>query len=347
MKRFKSIVIAALVVLIGAASAIPATPATAQSSASLSIVPKKTYTVEPGKSIRDTFTIRNIDAERNLDLNLRVVDFTYTDDGGTPKLMLAEDAPQTTWSMKPFLSIPETVSIPPNSSKTLDLSVSIPASQGAGSYYSAILYSSGAPDGGNVGLSASGVTLVFTNIPGEVNEDLKLEKFGAYVGKPPKYANFTLDMPQSLAYTLKNSGNVTASPVGTITLKHIFGKEQVIRDVNPNSSLALVGQTRTFTTCIKLAEEKTEGTTRSVACTDPGLWPGLYTAKLDLFYGQNGNQTQEISGTTWFWYLPGWFIILFVVVLGAIALGIWRLVYKFKNRRYGSRPNKKSFGRRR
>lgn len=154
MKRFKSIVVAGLAVFIFAASVLPATQASAQSSAALSIVPNKNYVVEAGKTINDTLTIRNLDNEKPLQLSLRVVDFTFNDDGGTPKLMLAEDAPQTAWSLKPFLKVPQSVVIPPKSSKTVNLSVSIPGNRTAGSFYSAIVYSSGAPEGGNVGLSA-------------------------------------------------------------------------------------------------------------------------------------------------------------------------------------------------
>ena len=93
---------AACAVLIGVASVVPALPAAAQGSASLSIVPKKNYTIEPGKSVSDKLTIRNLDSQAPLILSLRLVDFSFNDDTGTPKLMLAEDAPQTTWSLKPF-----------------------------------------------------------------------------------------------------------------------------------------------------------------------------------------------------------------------------------------------------
>ncbi|RYE15685.1 MAG: hypothetical protein EOP51_26650, partial [Sphingobacteriales bacterium] len=180
MKRLISIFIAAFAVLTVTASVVPAQTASAQSSAALSIVPKKTYQIESGKSVKDKLTIRNIDTKIPLELNLRVIDFTFTDDGGTPKLMLAEDAPQTKWSLKPYLTVPKTVKIAAGGSKTLDIGVNIPAKRGAGSLYSAIVYSTGASDGGNVGLSASGVTLVFANIPGQVNQDLRIEKFGAY-----------------------------------------------------------------------------------------------------------------------------------------------------------------------
>lgn len=343
MKRFKGIVAVGFAILMTAAYMLPALPASAVSSAALSITPKKNYTIQPGKSVKDTLIIRNLDNEIPLNLTLRVVDFTFTDDGGTPKLMLAEDAPQTTWSLKPFLTVPQTVTIEPNSTKTLDINVAIPQSHGAGSYYSAIVYSAGSSEGGNVGLSASGVTLVFTSIPGKVKEDLTLEKFGAYggsKGQKPGYKFITTDMPQMMAYTLKNDGNVTESPVGSITLKSMFGKEYVIDDVNPNKSLALIGQSRTFTSCIKLkeAEVKLNGqSTKSTTCTDPGLWPGLYTASLDVFYGQNGNNTQEIVGTAYFVYLPVWFIVLVIIVLLVIAYYVWRIVRRIKYGRPGPR----------
>ena len=343
MKSFKSIALTAFAVVIAAAYALPALPASAISSAALSIVPKKNYTIEPGKSVKDKLVVRNLDAKEPLVLNLRVVDFTFTDDGGTPKLMLAENAPQTTWSLKPFMSVPQNVTIPPKSSKTLDMSVSIPAGHGAGSYYSAIVYSSGASDAGNVGLSASGVTLVFTSIPGKVKEDLNLEKLGAYNlaknGKKAGYVFFATEKPESIAYTLKNDGNVTESPVGSITIKGLFGKEQTINDINPNKSLALIGQTRTFTSCIKLKSENVKfnnSETRSTECTTPSLLPGPYTVTLDAFYGQNGNRTQEIIKTATFWYTPWWFILIVTILLLILAFIIWRVVRIVRQKMYGN-----------
>lgn len=346
MKRFKSIIVAALAVVVGAAYVVPALPAAADSAA-LSITPRKNYTIEPGKSVKDTLTIRNLDSEEELQLSLRVVDFTFTDEGGTPKLMLAEDAPQTAWSLKSYMKVPESVTIPPKSSKTLDMSVAVPSNQGGGSLYSAIVYSSGAPDGGNVGLSASGVTLVFTSIPGDVNEDLKLERFGAYnvarQGRAASYSFINTQQPENMAFTIKNNGNVTAAPVGSITIKHMFGKEQVINDVNPNSSLALIGQTRTFTACIKLKTQDVDfngSRTSAKECVAPGLWPGYYSAKLDLFYGTNGNNTKELAGTASFWYLPIWFIVVFLIVLAIATFYIRKLVLAVRQKMYGSQPKR-------
>lgn len=337
MKRLKSIALAALAVLMTTVYVLPASEAAAQGSASLSIVPKKNYTVEPGKTVNDKLTIRNLDNEQTLNLTLRVVDFTYNDDSGAPKLMLAEDAPQTAWSLKPYLTVPKTVTIEPRSSQTLDMSVNVPANQGAGSLYSAIVYSTGSADGGNVGLSASGVTLVFASIPGKVNEKLTLEKLGAYstgnTSDKVGYKWFATEEPKQIAYTLKNEGNVTEAPAGTILVKHMFGKEYTIDKINPNSSLALIGQTRTFTSCLKQKAEDVDfngSRSEATSCTQAGLWPGYYSVSASMFYGQNGNNTQELNGTGGFWYMPMWFIIILVIVLLAIALAVWMLIRKIR-----------------
>src|SRR5690606_19621761 len=139
MNRLKSSMLAvlAVVTMIGF-TVVNAAPVDAQGSAALSISPRKNYTIEPGNSIDDTLLIRNIDRERPLNLSMRVVDFTFTDDGGTPKLDLSENAPQTTWSLKSFMNAPENITIEPGQSESVAMSISIPENQGAGSYYSAI-----------------------------------------------------------------------------------------------------------------------------------------------------------------------------------------------------------------
>lgn len=331
MKRFKSILSAALAVLLVAVY-IPAPLASAQSSA-LGIPPKKNYVIEPGNSVSDTLVVRNLDPNKDLQLYLRVIDFTYTDDSGTPKLMLDQNAQPTTWSLRNYLKVPDSVTVKPGQSETLKMSVAIPKGLGSGSYYSAIIYSTTAPSGGNVGLAASGVTLAFVTVPGAVSENLVLQKFGAYDASAKKYAYFNVNEPTVIAYTLENQGNVTEAPAGTITLQDMFGHKYPISNINPNKSLGLIGQTRTFQACIKLASqdvnfngEKSE----TGACVSPGLWPGLYTASADLFYGQNGNLTKEITKTSYFWYLPLWFLVIVIILALVLAFYIWRSVVWFR-----------------
>lgn len=344
MKYVKNLLLSVAIVALAISTMLPASGAVAEgaSSASLSIAPKKTYQIDSGDSVKDTLVIRNLDRASSLSLTLRVIDFTYTDDTGTPKLFTDPNAPQTAWSLKPYMTVPTSVTIAPGSAKVLNMKVAIPSDLGPGSYYSAIIYSTGAPSDGLLGLSASGVTLVFVNVPGQVHEKLTVKKFGAYSDNNG-FEYFAVNEPQYMAYLLQNDGNVTESPNGSIDIKGIFGQHITINEINQNGALALRGQERKFVSCIK---EKVDDTIRTGAkdqnkvCTSPGLWPGIYTATLDMFYGQNGNITQEIQKTIHFWYMPWWFIILLVVVIVVAYIYIRKLVLKIRGRLYGPRTRK-------
>jgi hypothetical protein len=171
MKRIASIISAALVVLFSVANFVPASAAdTSSGSSGLSINPRKNYVINPGQTINDKLVISNLDPNSDLSLSLKMIDFTYSGQSGTPKLFLADDAPQTAWSLKPYTTLPKTVDIAHGDSKTINYSITIPSNLGAGSYYSAIIYQSQNTTGGNVGLNASGVTLVFVSVPGTVKE---------------------------------------------------------------------------------------------------------------------------------------------------------------------------------
>lgn len=340
MKRLLSYVSTALAILFVTISALPASAATSTvgGSSGLSITPRKNYIIQPGKTVTDKLIIGNLDSATDLNLTLRMIDFTYTDQSGTPKLMLAANAPQTPWSLKPFTTLPQSVTVPAGQTKTVNYTISIPANQGAGSYYSAIMYQAGGTNGGNVALNASGVTLAFVSVPGTVTENMQLKKFGAYnsddSGNSGSFVFIDMnEQPKMIAYTVKNNGNVFESPAGNIIVKDMFGHQVANMTTNPNSSLALLGQTRLFTTCIKTVQDKIKaegGTTKNTSCTNPGLKPGRYTAKLDVLYGQNGNQSHEITATATFWYLPVWFIVTVIVILAALGFGIWKLQAKIR-----------------
>lgn len=365
MKRIRSIAVAALAILVAAVYVLPVAQAVAESdtgASALSISPKKQYEIEAGKSVEDKLTIRNPDESAALHLTLRVVDFTFDEkqESGVAKFFMDPAAEPTPWSLRSHITLPKSVTIGPGETKTIDMKVSIPANQGAGSLYSAIIYSSssgvtddsGATTGasGNVGLSASGATLVFTNVPGKVHEDLQLEKLGPYDKSARKYMPyFTTAMPQSIGYSLKNSGNWAEAPVGSITVSGWFGRKVEITNINPTKALVLIGQTRTFSSCIKYDEKEVanqRSNTPPTTCVDPGLWPGYYTVTADLYYGANGNETQEIIKSAGFWYLPWWFIALCIVVFG-VAFYYGRKAYiKVRTALYGPQRTKRKSSRR-
>lgn len=368
MKNIKSVAVVALAVLVATVYILPVVPAAAETkvadASALSISPKKQYEIEAGKSVDDKLTIRNPDESAALHLTLRTVDFTYDEkqESGVAKFLLDPNAEQTPWSLRSYIDLPETVTIEPGQTKTVDMKVTIPKNQGAGSLYSAIIYSSssgatnsnGTTSGtsGNVALSASGATLVFVNVPGKVHEDLQLEKLGPYDKFARKYMPyFTTTMPQSIGYSLKNSGNWAEAPVGSITVSGWFGRKYVIDEdkINPTKSLVLIGQTRAFSSCIKydpteVANQRSN--TPPTTCVDPGLWPGYYRVTANLFYGANGNVTQEIVKSAGFWYLPWWFIALCLVLAGVLFYYGRKAYIKVRTALYGPQRGKKKSTRR-
>lgn len=340
MKRFVSFLSAALLTITLLVQMVPVS-ADSGTSSGLSITPRKNYVINPGDSVTDKLTIGNLSTSVPLDLTLRMVDFTFMDQSGTPKLFIADNAPTQTWSLRPYTSLPQAANIKAGGRTSINYTIKIPKNLGAGSYYSAILYSSGGGSGKNVNLNASGVTLVFVSVPGIVDEKLTLKKLGAYhspdggVTGSYQTVNFSNTPPERIGYTLLNDGNVAESPSGTITLKNFFTrKTTMITAINLNQSLALRGQTRLFTACIKAVQKSINFNTESVAtttCTNSGLMPGFYTVSLDAFYGQNGNKTQEVIGTSHFLYLPWWVILITIAIILIIVYFVRKFIRKIKN----------------
>jgi hypothetical protein len=338
----------ALSVLVAAITLLTITGAQAQKSSNgLGVSPRKDYTVQPGKTINDTLYISNLSLRQDLQVSIRLLDFGAQDESGAPALQLDDNAPQTPWSLKPFVKVAENVKIEAGKSANVPISVTIPASQGAGSYYSAIEYTAQNPETQEkVNISASTVSLVFVNVPGTTKEQLNLKQFGAYTsddkGLNGKFVNVSFGAaPKELTYRLENNGNVAERPSGSIVVRNMFGRTvKEIEDANPKKQLVLLGQTRRIQVCMQSSVLEVKAPnggqdTEQTVCEDPGLWPGRYTAQMALYYGLNGNATQEVSATTSFWYLPWWSLVglgIFVLVIAGL---VWLVRRAFSNgRRY-------------
>jgi hypothetical protein len=320
---------------------IPVT-ASAQSNG-LGITPRKDYTINPGQKLSDTLYLANLSTSQALTVSVKVINFQAANNSGTPKLLIAPNAPQTPWSLKPFITIPSTVTVNAGEYINIPFTITIPANQGAGSYYSAIEYAAKSIAGqGNVGVSASSASLIFVTVPGRTTELMKLIQYGAFIpsadDQTGQFTNwFFISQPKELAYLLDNEGNVAEQPSGTILVKNFRNKlVREITNANPNQSLALIDQTRRFEACIVAGQQPVQSPNGQIAnvlvCKNPKLAPGRYTAELAVYYGLNGNPTQQIIATTTFWYLPYWFIIIILLILGAIFYGAYWLVHKIKYR---------------
>ena len=317
----------------------------------LGISPRKDYTIRPGSTKSDTLYLSDLSQKEALQVNIRVVDFKAQNESGTPSLLLATNAPQTTWSLKPFIHIPSTVTVAAGQSMDIPYTISIPSNQGAGSYYSAIEYTAqNVSSQSAVTVAASSATLVFVTVPGKANELLSFEKFGTFVpnlitGLGTYKSLFIGAQPLELAYTLQNNGDVAENPQGSIIINNMFGsKVRTIQKANAHNSLALLGQTRLFESCMINGQQSTYNkgvvTTQSI-CSPPNLFPGYYTARLNVSYGINGSNSQNVVANTSFWYLPWWSLASVAVFIGAV-IAIVRFIYVEKDKRDAEPKSKNS-----
>jgi hypothetical protein len=314
MKRFSNVLVAFTAAIISL-SLLP-TPVSAASN-SIGINPRKDFTINSGDKVQDKLTVKDLDAKVPLDLSIRILDFKAAGQNGEPSLLLKQTDP-TRWSLKPYLTIQSTASVAAGNFKDIPFTISIPKTLGAGSYYSAVQFSTGSTGGtGNVGLSSSAVSLIFVTVPGKASHSLTMKQFGAFVPTPDftggSYKDFYgASKPKFLSYTIQNNGNVVEQPIGSIQIKNIFGKQyKLIQNVNPNHNLVLLGQSRRIDLCI----QEPSGT------------------NLD-------NTDQSIENLSKFWYLPAWFIIAVIVailVLVGIVLLILNLAGRRSRNRYRSR----------
>jgi hypothetical protein len=330
--------------LIAAVLTLFVTSSAGAQSNGLGVSPRRDFTVQAGKSVSDTLYIRNLSLNQDLQISIRLVDFGAANETGTPALQLDENAAQTPWSLKPFLKLQNSVRIAAGKSANLPISVAIPANQGAGSYYGAVEYTAQNPETKEkVNIAASTASLVFVTVPGETKEHLALKQFGSYepdAQDPQKgtFRSFFLGSPpKELAYRLQNSGNVAEQPSGSMVVKNMFGRTvKEIEDANPKKQLALLGQTRRIQVCMKssvLTSKAPNGNeSQQTVCDDPSLLPGRYTVQMALYYGLNGNSTQEITATASFWYLPWWSIVGLLVVILFVAGLVWLILKAFRGR---------------
>lgn len=319
------------------------TSVSAAQSNGLGVSPRKDFTVQPGKAITDTLYISNLSLNQDLQVNIRLVDFGAANETGTPALQLAENAPQTPWSLKPFVKVQNTVRIAAGKSANVPITVTIPAGQGAGSYYSAIEYTAQNPETKErVNISASTASLVFVTVPGDTKERLVMKQFGAFASDDKGEGNFRSlflgSTPKEFAYRLQNEGNIAEQPSGSLVVKNMFGRTvKEVEDANPKKQLVLIGQTRRIQVCVKssvLTSKAPSGQeSQQTVCDDPGLLPGRYTAQIALYYGINGSSTQEILASTSFWYLPWWSIVLLIVIILLIVWLVWFVMRKIKGKR--------------
>jgi hypothetical protein len=335
----------------------------------LGVSPRRDFNVTPGQKLEETLIVTNPSPNQQLKIRIEVIDFKAKDNSGTPELLTGANPEQVAWSIKSFVTLPAEFTVEPQGTGKVPISINVPAEQGAGTYYSAIRYTTqqeastqttpdGTTQGGGAAVSASNNTLLFLRVSGKVSEQLILDTFKMGYSREQAIKKLygvtsieaaeqkiKLDdekikkemastsafgaFPDSYLYSVKNSGNVAEQPAGTIILKNMFGDiVYETNPANPKKELALRGQTRLFEVCIK--DEMKDNRLVGKCIPQKVKMPGRYTAELSLLYGENGQETKDVTATVSFWYLPMWFNALVLLLLLGVAGGGWMIFSKTK-----------------
>lgn len=316
---FKSISFRTLMLVLVGGSFLLSKPTSTvlASDISLSITPPVFETmIKPGKTVTQLFTITNTGIENAMTVDM--VPFFTNDKNGNVELqenLLAYDiASVKSWFslVEPNIKLGGKFLLPRGGSQNVGLRISPPENAPEGDYYFTLLFET--TDSGLVGQNSQAKVKIGTNIlmtvskTGQPTKSVEISEFGA---------PFLIDSFGNLSYnlTLKNTGSTFVKPIGTISIKPVFG-EEIVLDLAPQNILA---QSERVIPCLE--NEKL------TSCNLAGkTFFGLYFATLKFKLDENGTEYVEHASTVAF---P--IVISFAVIVAVIILSTLKRILKLNN----------------
>ncbi len=220
-----------------------------------------------------------------------------------------------------WISFPvETVMIPARTKVDVPFTVTIPSGVESGSYFAAITISTTpsevvATNGASI--EAKTAVLLFVTVSGETIEKLALLDFVTPDGPIQTLHDV------SYAFRIQNQGNVVVKPTATVTVKDIFSRTILVKDVNTEEGRVLPGSTRTFSGEL---ETIPDGFLETVFKQFDLFAVGPVTATLSV---KNG--TDEQSAQIEYWMIP-WQLLISMAVDVLILILIWKGIVRLKRR---------------
>lgn len=261
----------------------------------LSLSPVRTdLTINPGESKSITVTVKNV-TSATTEYEALINDFVVAADNelGHPALILDNDKYAPSHSLKRYIAPVENVTVAPNESKNVKVTINIPKDAAAGGHYGSVRFVPKSDvSGQNITLSASVGSIVLVKVPGDIKEDMVIDSFDVRQGKDAKEGSGLFTQSKNLYSVVRfnNRGNSHEQPFGKVRLLK-NGKvlqETEINNLDPRANV-LPDSIRRFD--IKLDKVGNFG---------------KYTVEGNFGFGTNG---QLLSSTTSFWVIPfGWIV---------------------------------------
>ncbi len=288
----------------------------AQSSVSLSITPTK-FDIRAAETQSWTSELRVINTNQfPLVVYADAVNFAPRGEGGDGQFVPILEAETQGQTLAEWITLPAgAIEIPPEQTRAIPITISVPAGASPGGHYAAILVSTQPPvddtDASRVRTAQAVTSLVFMRVAGDIVERGSIREFttARRVASSP-----TMDF----ALRFENLGNVHIQPRGEIVITNMWGQERGIIPINQRSTFGDV-----------LPEQ-----TRRFNFSWSGEWSladmGRYQALVTVTYGDQTRQFDSRSIT--FWVIPWqWFLGIFAslaVFISIIVLGVRRYVRK-------------------
>lgn len=291
MAKKLTFIISAILLLV--ATALPG------QAGALSVTPAiRELTLTAGQNTTTTIQLEN-DGLKAIQLTTKIVNFTAKNQTGEPEYQLKTNP---TGAALWFDVTPGPINIEAGQKAEVLVTVKTPAAANPGGFYAGVLFNfsekSDVAKAGEVAIESTVAVPFLLTVKGNYIETGSITVFKTSDG-----LNRYSDGPIGFAVSYQNTGEVHLKPVGTITIKNMFGKTIKTIRVNEEQGAVLPGTIRSFTV---------------PDWTDVGTKLGLYTATLTLSAGTVEN-TAQISfwliSTTWLLILAAIIVVLIVVLI--------------------------------
>lgn len=324
LNRLGFLGVAIMISLIFLCQAVPIARAQADEGFSLQVSPSPLVaTVEPGTTTALELQIRNTNStSQALKMGLR----PFTIDDATGQVKLGDTVSSEIQSLVTF----EKPTFTLDAGQIFTQKITIDADKNKGfSYNFAVTISQQNPPKGTKGQSAiAGSVAVFTLI--NVNKTGAVRKFELNSLAVSKHSYEFL--PAEISVKLKNTGNITVQPTGTVFIQRHSDDTKPIATLalNSNAGYILPGVSRTFTIAWDDGFPQYETTQNGDKTSKKLVWQGnglskvrfgRYIAKVVAIY-DDGQRDVPVMAEVSFWVIPWRFLLVALVLLIVLLIGV-------------------------
>jgi hypothetical protein len=274
---------------------------------------------DPGIISQGEFTVVN---EQDADqvFYTSVENFEAQGETGTPNFTPSKEG------LASWIHTAESVTLKKGEKAKIPFTIEVPKDADAGGHFAAIFLSTVPPsskDGGQVSVGAKIGMLILLRVSGNIKEQGGVLSFALKNG-----SKVSTMLPVDFVYRFKNDGADRVKPVGSVSIKNMFGLEAAKLNANPTEGNILPSSIRRY--------ENTWGQEAPLPASSSfftfvkyeyrNFALGFYFADLDLTFGVSS----EAHNSLWFVVFP-WHLLVVVAILLLILFVILRLALHHYN----------------